>query len=337
MRAIGIEEFGGPEVLRPITLPQPVPLPTELLVKVRAAGVNPLDLRTRAGFSTPAAAALGTSPHILGWDVSGVVEEAGDGVHLFAPGDEVFGLLWLPRPAGAYAEYVTAPSRQFARKPGNVDHAHAAAVPLAGLTAWQALTEIAQLKPGQRILIHAAGGGVGHLAVQIAKKLGAYVIGTASQSKHDWLRGLGADEMVDYRTVSFEDVVDEVDVVLDLVGIAQPDTSVRSLSVLRPDGLFVGVAPGVPAGFSQLARAAGIRTSLDLLVEPDGHGLSQLAALIESGELKVNVEKQFDLLDAVAAHQWAEQNRSSGKVVLTISELKQPGVPWETPTTDTTQ
>lgn len=303
-----------------VTVPTPVPMPTELLVKVRAAGINPLDLRTRAGFPTPAARALGAAPHILGWDVSGVVEEAGDGVHLFAPGDEVFGLLWLPRPAGAYAEYVTAPSRQFAHKPGTVDHHHAAAVPLAGLTAWQALTEIAQLERGQRILIHAAGGGVGHLAVQIAKALGAHVIGTASASKHEWLRELGADQMIDHRAVLFEDVVDDqVDVVLDLVGIAQPDTSIRSLKVLRPDGIFVGVAPGLPTEFAELARRASVRTSVGLLVEPDGHGLTALASLIESGKLQVNVEKTFDLEDAAAAHRWAEQNSSSGKLVLTVS------------------
>lgn len=157
MRAVVFTDFGGPEVLVPTTVPRPEPLPTEVLVRVHAAGINPLDLRTRAGFPTPARAALGTGPHILGWDVSGTVVGIGPGEFLYAPGDEVFGLLWLPRPASAYAQYVTAPSRQFARKPASIDHDHAAALPLAGLTAWQSLTDIAQLDGGERVLIHAAG------------------------------------------------------------------------------------------------------------------------------------------------------------------------------------
>ncbi len=317
MRAMGLYTFGAPEQLVPVDVPRPRPLPTEILVRVHAAGINPLDLRTRAGYPTPAAAALGAAPHILGWDVSGVVEQIGGGEFLYQPGDEVFGLLWLPRPAGAYAEYVTAPSRQFAAKPPGTDHVSAAAVPLAGLTAWQALTDIAHLQPGQRILIHAAGGGVGHLAVQIARHLGAHVTATASKAKHTWLRDLGADELIDYHDTAFEDVARDLDVVMDLVGIAQPDTATRSLQVLKRGGLFLGIAPGRPAEFDRRAEEAGVRVAPDLLVEPDGHGLTRLAELLAAGEMQVHIDRIFPLDQAAQAHAYAEQG-ATGKTVLSI-------------------
>jgi NADPH:quinone reductase-like Zn-dependent oxidoreductase len=319
MRAVGITRFGGPGELTPMTVPRPAPLPTEVLVRVHAAGVNPLDWRTRAGLPTPAAAALGAPPHILGWDVSGVVEETGAGEFLFAPGDEVFGLLWLPRPAGAYAEYVTAPSRQFARKPAAIGHDHAAGIPLAGLTAWHALTDIAGLQPGQRVLIHAAGGGVGHLAVQLARHLGAHVTATASSAKHDWLRDLGAAEVIDYRATPFEKVAHDIDVVLDLVGMAQPDTAPRSLQVLRPGGLFIGIAPRRSDGFADRAASAGVRVAPEPLVEPDGHGLAELARLIDNGELAVHLDRVFPLDQAAQAHAHAE-NGATGKTVLRIAD-----------------
>lgn len=317
MQAMALTGFGGPEVFTPMVVPRPSPLPTEILVRVHAASVNPLDLRTRAGFPTPAAAALGAPPHILGWDVSGVVEATGPGEYLFAPGDEVFGLLWLPRPAGAYAQYVTAPSRQFALKPAGIDHLHAAALPLAGLTAWQTLTDIAALGPGQRILIHAAGGGVGHLAVQIAKHLGAHVTATASPAKHDWLRSLGADELIDYRTVPFETIARDMDVVVDLVGMAQSDTATRSLTALRRGGLFVGVAPRRADGFADLAAAAGVRVAPEPLVEPDGHGLSQLARLVNEGKLSIHLDRVFPLARVGDAHTYAEAG-ATGKIVLAV-------------------
>ncbi|MGW1993699.1 NADP-dependent oxidoreductase [Embleya sp. NPDC001921] len=320
MRAMGIEGFGGPEVLTLMTVPRPVPLPTEILVRVHAAGINPLDRRTRAGLPTPVTAALGPTPHILGWDVSGVVEGIGHGQFRFAPGDEVFGLLWLPRPAGAYAEFVTAPSRQFAPKPRAVDHDHAAAVPLAGLTAWHALTEVAELRPGQRVLVHAAAGGVGHLAVQIAKHLGAHVTATARTVHHARLRDLGADELVDHRRAPFEAAAHDMDVVLDLVGIAQPDTAIRSLQVLRPGGLFIGIAPGRPEGFADLAEAAGVRVAPELLVEPDGHGLTRLADLIDAGALRVHVDRTFPLDRAAQAHAHAERAGATGKLVLRVAD-----------------
>lgn len=318
MRAMGYVDPGSPEVLVEVELPRPIPLPTEILVRVHASGVNPIDWRTRAGLPTPAKAAEGVGVHVLGWDVSGVVEEVGAGVHLFAPGDEVFGLPWFPRPARANSEYVCAPSRQFAPKPRDLDHIHAAALPLAGLTAWQALTEIARVKAGDRVLVHAAGGGVGHLAVQIAKSLGAHVIGTASSEKHEWLRGLGADELIDYRSVAFEEGLDPVNVVVDLVGgLASPDIGERSIGVIAPGGTFLRVAPATPPAALELAEKRGVRVSPDLLVEPDGAGLRALASLVSAGQLTVHVDHAYPLSALADAHRKGEEERTAGKLVVT--------------------
>ena len=214
MRSIRQQAFGGPEVLELTEVARPVPLPTEMLVRVRAVGVNPVEAVIRSG-QFPL---LGEPPFVLGWDVSGVVEDVEPGVTRFQPGDEVYGMPFFPRAASAYAEYVAAPSRQLARKPACLSHAEAAALPLAGLTAWQALVDTAQVAAGQRVLIHGAGGGVGHLAVQIAKARGAHVIGTASAAKHDLVASLGADELIDHRATDFAADVDGVDVVLDTIG-----------------------------------------------------------------------------------------------------------------------
>lgn len=240
MRAISQKEFGGPEVLQLVEVDRPEPLPTEVLVRVHAAGVNPVDAKTRAGGGI--AGVLGELPFILGWDVSGVVEAVGHGVHTLKVGDEVYGMPWFPRAASAYAEYVTAPSRHFARKPANLDHIQAAALPLAGLTAYQILTALADVQKDQRVLIHAAAGGVGHLAVQFAKALGAHVVGTASAGKHEWLRELGADEVIDYTTTAVEDATGDIDVVVDLIG--SETTLGQSIKVLKPGGLLVAVPSG---------------------------------------------------------------------------------------------
>jgi NADPH:quinone reductase-like Zn-dependent oxidoreductase len=313
MRAVVQHSFGGPEVLRVEQVPRPEPLPTEVLVRVHAAGINPVDWKTRAGSGM--AGVLGEPPFVLGWDVSGVVEEAGFGVTTLAPGDEVYGMPWFPRAAGGYAEYVTAPSRQFVRKPASISHEQAAAVPLAALTAWQALVDTADVQAGQRVLIHAAGGGVGHLAVQFAKHLGAYVIGTASAARHDWLTKLGADELVDYTTTRFEDAVEDVDVVIDLVG---DGTSTRSLDVLRPGGLIVAIPGGVSPDLRAAAQAKGLRSSA-FLVEPDGPALTRIAGLIDAGEVAVEVEEVFPLEQAGLAHTRGESNRTRGKLVLHVA------------------
>lgn len=317
MRAISQDEFGGPEVLHAVEVSRPQPLPTEVLVRVQAAGVNPVDFKTRAGGGM--AGVLGEPPFILGWDVSGVVEEVGFGVHTLEVGDEVFGMPWFPRQAGAYAEYVTAPARHFTRKPSTLGHDAAAAVPLAALTAWQVLVDTAKVQPGQRVLVHAAAGGVGHFAVQFAKHLGAHVIGTARENKHDWLSKLGADELVDYTAVRFEEAVRDVDVVVDLVGDEHGDNSIRSLDTLRPGGLIVAVPSGVSPDLASRAQARGLRAT-PYLVEPDGHELADIAKLIDAGEVSVEVEDVLALEQAAEAHRRGEESRTRGKLVLHVAD-----------------
>ncbi|SEQ92592.1 NADPH:quinone reductase [Lentzea albida] len=316
MRAVVQDALGGPEVLSVREVPRPEPLPTEVRVKVHAAGINPVDWKTRAGGGM--AGVLGEPPFILGWDVSGVVEKVGFGVTTLKEGDEVYGMPWFPRQAGAYAEYVTAPARQFVLKPSSVGHEQAAAVPLAALTAWQALVDTAHVTSGQRVLIHAAAGGVGHLAVQFAKHLGAHVIGTASARSHDWLTKLGADEVVDYTDVRFEDAVSDVDVVIDLVGDGHDHTSTRSLEVLRPGGLLVAIPGGASPELVAAGEAKGLRVSA-FLVEPDGPALARIAELIDAGDVVVEVEETFPLEEVARAHARGESNRTRGKLVLRVS------------------
>ncbi|HTE59600.1 MAG TPA: NADP-dependent oxidoreductase [Solirubrobacteraceae bacterium] len=310
MRAIAAPRWGAPDVLEPVTVPRPEPRPTEILVAVHAAAVNPTDWKTRAtgGFGQWG------DPPILGYDVSGVVEATGPGASLFEPGDEVFGMPRFPEQAGAYAEYVAAPSRHFAHKPDNLDHVHAAGLPLVGLTAWQALAEVARVRPGQRVLVHAAAGGVGHVAVQIAKALGAYVIGTASAPKHELLRSLGADELIDYHETDFAAVLRDVDVVLDAIG---GDVAIRSLAVLRRGGIHIALPRPDDPAVETRARELGVRTGWTL-VEPDRAGLLAIKDLVDSGKLRVEIARVFPLADAARAHELGESNRTTGKIVLQV-------------------
>ncbi|MGW4441378.1 NADP-dependent oxidoreductase [Streptomyces sp. NPDC004682] len=309
MRAISQDEYGTPEVLKETELPRPEPGPSEILVSVRAAGLNPTDWKHRAH-----RVFLDRLPLVLGWDVSGVVEAVGYGVTLFKPGDEVFGMLPYPHGVGAHAEYVTGPARAFTHKPASIDHVQAGALPLAALTAWQALVDTARVQPGQRVLVHAAAGGVGHLAVQIAKSLGAYVIGTASAPKHEFLRSLGADEVIDYRSVDFRDAVRDVDVVLDPLS---GDTRGRSLDVMRPGGVLVSLLPGTDPEEGAKAEARGVRVET-LLVEADQAGMKALAGLAASGALRAHIEEVFPLAEAAKAHALGETDRTTGKIVLVV-------------------
>ncbi|MEU9553922.1 NADP-dependent oxidoreductase [Streptomyces fumanus] len=309
MRAITQNVLGGPEVLQEVRLPRPEPRPNEVLVRVRAAGVNPTDWKHRAtgGF-------LGEPPFTLGWDVSGTVEATGVGVAAFQPGDEVFGMLSYPFGHGSHAEYVAAPARFFWHKPAGVDHVQAGALPLVSLTAWQALVERAELRPGQRVLIHAAAGGVGHVAVQIAKARGAHVIGTASAGKHGFLRSIGVDEPVDYHETDVTETFKDVDVVLDTLG---GDTAVKSLRVLRPGGVVVSILPVGSDEFPREAERLGVR-AVRMLVDADQAGMREIAALVEAGKLRASVERTFPLADAAGAHALGEQGRTTGKLVLVM-------------------
>ncbi|MFD8809891.1 NADP-dependent oxidoreductase [Streptomyces sp. NPDC059597] len=301
MRAISQDEYGSPEVLKETELPRPEPGPSEILVSVRAAGLNPTDWKHRAH-----RVFLDRLPLVLGWDVSGVVEAVGYGVTLFQPGDEVFGMLPYPHGVGSHAEYVTGPARAFTHKPASIDHVQAGALPLAALTAWQALVDTARVQPGQRVLVHAAAGGVGHLAVQIAKSLGAHVIGTASAPKHEFLRSLGADEVIDYRSVDFRDAVRDVDVVLDPLS---GDTRGRSLDVLRPGGVLVSLLPGTDPEEGAKAEARGVRVET-LLVEADQAGMKAVAELAAAGALRAHIEEVFPLAEAAKAHALGETDRT---------------------------
>ncbi len=281
-----LERFGGPEVLRVVTVDEPSPAGGEVLVRVVAAGVNPVDWKVRAGRSGER---FGTPPLVLGWDLSGVVEAVADDVSAFAAGDAVFGMPRFPALAGCYAEYV-------------------------GLTALQVL-DLAEVEAGQRVLVHAAAGGVGHLAVQLAKARGAEVVGTGRSDKHPFLVELGIDQAVDYTAAAFEDVVDDVDVVIDPIG---GDYSRRSLEVLRPGGVLLLIVGRADEALTAAAESAGVRI-IRHLVHPDRPGLARLAELAEHGAVQVAVEQVFPLEQAARAHELGERGRTRGKLVLSVA------------------
>jgi NADPH:quinone reductase-like Zn-dependent oxidoreductase len=314
VRAIVQDRVGGPEVLELREIERPEPLPTEVLVRVHAAGVNPVDWKTRSGRGM--ARVIGEPPFTVGWDVAGVVEAVGFGVTRFAEGDAVFGMPWFPRAAGAYAEYVTSPSRQLARVPDGLSLREAGAMPLAALTGWQALVETAHVGDGDRVLIHAAAGGVGHLAVQIAKARGAHVLGTARADKHEFLRTLGVDEPIDYTAQDVAEAAGEVDVVLDLIGTR--DTGLASLACLRPDGLLVSVPSGTDPEVLRTVAERG-RRATGILVEPDGAALEALAALAADARLRVELAEAIPLAEAARAHETGERGRTRGKLVLDVA------------------
>jgi NADPH:quinone reductase-like Zn-dependent oxidoreductase len=307
MRVISQRTFGGPEVLSVVEAARPEPGPDEVLVRVRAASVNPADWKIRSG--TPPL--FGDPPFVLGFDVSGVVERVGARVTRFKPGDEVYG---MPRPpAGTYAEYVVAPAADLATKPPSLDHVHAGALPAVALTAWQALVGIAGVRAGQRVLVHAAAGGLGHVAVQIAKAHGARVFGTARADKHDFLRELGTDELIDYTARDFAEAARDVDIVFDLIGGAY---GARSLDTLRPGGILVAAVwddPGVEEG--EVARR-GLRYA-PVYVGPSGPDLESVTGLVERGLLRVHVDQVLPLEDAGKAHEISQSGRVRGKIVLT--------------------
>ncbi|SDQ24450.1 NADP-dependent oxidoreductase [Microbacterium sp. cf332] len=317
MRAVVFDGPGGPETLRIAEIPVPSPALSEVLVRIVAAGVNPIDVKTRSGGGV--SGLIDRWPSTLGFDFSGVVVASPYETHELQPGAEVFGMLPFPRSGGSYAEYAVVPSLSVARKPASLSHVEAAGVPLAALTAWGLVVETAHAHEGQRMLIHAGSGGVGHFAVQLAAYFGAQVTATGSERNLPWLRELGASVVVDYATTRFEDVVSEMDVVIDLVGNVHDDTGSRSLEVLRPGGLYVMVPTGGWPGYAEAAAAAGVRAT-GYKVIPDGSVLATLGRLLDSGAIQVFVEGVHDLADVAAAHVEVERGHARGKVVLTIAE-----------------
>jgi NADPH:quinone reductase-like Zn-dependent oxidoreductase len=307
MKASRIHGYGGSEVIHYEDVERPSAGAGAVLVRVRAAGVNPADWKIRDGF---AKAMFETKfPAILGGDIAGVVEAAGEGVTDWKAGDDIFAMIGL---MGGYAEYVVTNPAFLARKPRNLSFEEAAAIPLAALTAWAALFDAAGLAAGQRVLIHAAAGGVGSFAVQLAHHKGAYVIGTASAGNSNYLRSIGANETIDYRTTKFEDVARDIDVVLDLMG---GDTQKRSLSVLKPGGILVTTTspPDQEMAAAAKARAALVR------VKPDGKILAEIGALAETGALKPEIAAVFPLADAATALEKSKAGHTRGKIVLTMT------------------
>jgi NADPH:quinone reductase-like Zn-dependent oxidoreductase len=306
MKAVRIHAYGGPEVLQFEDAPRPVPGKGEVLVRVHAASINPLDWKARAGYLKDYIPHR--LPFIPGWDLSGVVESNGAGASLFQPGDAVYGMA-DPSKDGAYAEYIAVPEAILARKPASIDHAQAAAVPLAGLTAWHGLFETANLQPGQRILITGGAGGVGSFAVQIAKWKGARVSATASARNHALLRELGAEEVVDYTTTPFEKVIKNMDLVLDTVG---GETFAKAFATVRKGGTAMSTAAQPdPAQAEKL----GIRI-LAVKNRPDAAALKELAGLIDAGRLRPIVESRLPLAEARKAHEMNQTGHTRGKIVL---------------------
>lgn len=308
MKAVRIHQYGGPEVLTYEDAPMPMVGDKDVLIRVHAASVNPVDWKIREGYlqgflNHPL-------PLILGLDVSGVVQQVGSAVTEFQPGDEVFSRPDIARD-GTCAEYVAVDADLVAFKPRSIDHVHAAAVPLAAMTAWQSLFDAASLAEGQRVLIHAAAGGVGSFAVQLAKWKGAYVIGTASDRNLDLIKSLGVDEAIDYRTTPFETVVEDVDVVYDTVG---GKVQQKSWQVLKSGGILVGIVnqPDEAIAAQHNARAAYV------FLQPNAAQLTEIANLIDAGVVRAIVENVFPLSEARQAHELSQSGRTRGKIVFQV-------------------
>ena len=306
MKATRIHSFGNSDVLTLEETPRPEPADGQVLIKVHAAGVNPVDWKTRSGNYMKADIHL---PLTLGRDVSGVVEGVGRGVTGFKPGDDVYA--FLGSHSGGYAEYALAEEQETARKPASLDHVHAAAVPFAATTAWQALFDHGNLQPGQRVLIHGAAGGVGHYALQFAKAKGATVIVTGRSEDLNLLRSLGADEVIDYRKARFEERARDIDLVLDLIG---GETQERSWECLKDGGTLISTLeqPSREKAEAHHAKAKVI------MAEPKAEQLREIASLIEQGKVKVIIEETFPLAEAKQAHDAIERRHTQGKIVLTV-------------------
>lgn len=306
MRVVTQDRLGGPEVLHTGEAERPTPGVGEILVEVHAAGVNPVDAMQRQTGTFG-----GPPPFTIGWDVSGVVAAIGPGVTLYAPGDEVFGMLPFPRGAGAYAEFAVGPPRAFVRKPETLSHVEAAALPLSGLTAWQALVDTANVTAGTRVLLTGASGGVGHLALQIARSRGAHIVAVASGEHADAVRAWGADEIIDYRTTDVATAATDIDVALEVIGGEYP---ARVLRTVRAGGILVSTLPPSLAPIVAAASERGVRLA-GLFVESDQLGMRGLADLATRDLLRPRIAATYPLSDAASAH---ARRHGPGKVVLTV-------------------
>jgi NADPH:quinone reductase-like Zn-dependent oxidoreductase len=313
MKSIILIDFGGVDKLITAELPMPVILKNEVLIKVKAIGINPVDVRTRAG-SAMAGQLKDYRPLVLGWDISGEVVAVGADVTKFKFGDEVFGMINFLGHGKGYAEYVAAPEQHIAIKPPNISHEEAAAATLAALTAWQLLKHYAAIKRGHKILIQAASGGVGHYAVQMAKHLGAYVIGVSSTKNRDFVLEIGADRHIGYDRQYFEDLVKDLDFVVDAFAF---DSLYRSLKVVKPGGKIMSLLPMISNDLKEQAMKKDVEVYYSL-VTSNGDDMQAIAGLLEKGILKSHVSKVFPFNQMANAHLEVETGRTVGKVVVSV-------------------
>ncbi len=315
MKAIVLEEFGRVENLRYKEIQKPEIKANEVLIKVRAISINPIDAKVR-NRQVPLAEYLSQyHPLILGWDISGEITEVGDEVTKFQIGDEVFGMINFVGHGRAYAEYVAASAEHLAFKPKNVSHEEAAATTLAALTAWQAFDSYGKLRATDKLLIHAASGGVGHFAVQIAKHIGAYVIATSSAHNRDFVLGLGADEHIDYQAVHFEEVLHDVDFVLETVG---GENFQKSVQVLKPFGSIVTLPSGHIPPDEGAARRKQLHACYFMSVYSGSHDMRYIASLLAKGFLKPHISHVFGFDEMAKAHLQIETRHTVGKVVVKL-------------------
>ncbi|WP_324671264.1 NADP-dependent oxidoreductase [Hymenobacter sp. GOD-10R] len=323
MKAVRIHTFGGPEVLQIEDVARPVPASDEILVQVHASGVNPVDWVVREGGNDALRSFL-TLPLTIGWDAAGIVAEVGSDVTSFQKGDAVYGIPNFPGD-GSYAEYCAAKANQFARKPTSIGFTEAAGVPLAGLTAWTALFEHGKLQPGQRVLIQGASGGVGSFAVQFAKAKGAYVIGSASAGNLEYLKQLGADEVVDYRSQQLTDVVHDVDVVIEASPLRDNAERLKAVAVLKNGGIFVSVNLDYPFSEEMLAALAQKHATGALSAnQPRQDWLTEMAELIDAGKVKVFISNVFPLEQVAEAHRESATWHVRGKLILEVKKDSEP-------------
>jgi NADPH:quinone reductase-like Zn-dependent oxidoreductase len=314
MKAIVIKNAGGVENLLDAQIEVPKVSEGEVLIKVKAIGINPVDYKARESEGMLNAVLGPEKPWILGWDISGRVEALGENVTSYKVGDSVFGMINFPGHGKGYAEYVAAPISHIAKKPENVTDEEAAAATLAALTAWQAIVTNAKIKKGDRVLIHGAAGGVGHYAVQFAKYLGAYVIGTASAKNRDFVLGLGADEFIDYQIQSFENEVSNLDFVFDLFGDAIFDKSVQTV---KKGGQIIALLDNLTEEQVAYSKSLGI-TSYRIIVHSNGEDMEQIATLLKKGIVKSHVSAIYSFDSMREAHLQVATGRTRGKVVVVL-------------------
>ncbi|MCG6914985.1 NADP-dependent oxidoreductase [bacterium BMS3Abin03] len=318
MKAYTLNENGGIEKLRLSEIDKPKINNDEILVKVKAISINPVDTFVRKkesslrGILKPG---KDENTFIIGWDISGIIEENGSNITEFKIGDEVFGMVNFPGNGKAYAEYVAVPANQLALKPKNISFEEAAAATLAALTAWQGLVTYAKIKKGDKVLIHAAGGGVGHYVVQIAKSFGAYVVGTVSTSKRDFVLKLGADEFIDYTKEKFEEKVNDADIVFD--SIPGSEHLLRSIAAAKNGGTVISIKSGFEGELAERAKEKELHT-FRILVNSNGNDMKQIARLLEEGKIHSHVSEKFKFEDLPKAHQQIETGKTLGKIVVVV-------------------